>query len=51
MHGRGHAWQGMFAEEMGTEAGGTHPTGMHSSIRILPDQPSKFEPKTSATKA
>ena len=27
----GYAWQGrMHAEEMATEAGGTHPTGMHS---------------------
>ena len=31
MHGRGHAWQGAcVAGEMATEAGGTHPTGMHS---------------------
>ena len=36
MHGsgcvvRGHAWQGdMRAGETATEAGGTHPAGMHS---------------------
>ena len=25
-----HAWQGECAEQAATEAGGTHPTGMHS---------------------
>ena len=41
MHGRGHVWWGhvcqgvcagggMCAEEMATEVGGIHPTGMHS---------------------
>ena len=36
VHGRGCVWQGvMQAGEMATEAGGTHPTGMHSCIEIL----------------
>ena len=31
MCGERHAWQGVcVAGEMATEAGGTHPTGMHS---------------------
>ena len=31
VHGRGHSWQGgVHAGETATEAGGTHPTGMHS---------------------
>ena len=37
VHGRGHVWhgggvcgRGVCAEEMATEVGGTHPTGMHS---------------------
>ena len=35
MYGRGHAWQeGMHAGEKVTEAGGTHPTGMHSCITL-----------------
>ena len=28
--GGGHVWQGVHAGETTTEAGGTHPTGMHS---------------------
>ena len=42
MHGRGtcmaggHAWQGdMCAGQTATEAGGTHPTGMHSYWKYL----------------
>ena len=34
MHSRRHAWQGegaCVAGETATAAGGTHPTGMHSS--------------------
>ena len=35
MHCRGHAWQGVCkAGEMVTAADGTHPTGMHSCLKI-----------------
>ena len=48
VHGRGHVWQGacmdwgmcgggrgaVCAGEMATETGGTHPTGMHSCIKL-----------------
>ena len=41
MHGRGHAWQGGMhgkgggvVGEMATAADGTHPTGMHSCLRL-----------------
>ena len=32
MHGRGHAWQQV--REVATAADGTHPTGMHSSLKM-----------------
>ena len=41
MHGRGCAWLGrawqgdMGAEETATEAGDTHPTGMHSGFSLI----------------
>ena len=43
MHGRGHVWQQemhgrgkcMHARETTTEAGGTHPTGIHSSLYFV----------------
>ena len=40
VHAKGHAWQGACvcegcAGEMATDAGGTHPTGMHSCPRSL----------------
>ena len=37
VHGSGHTWQegGMCAGEMAIEAGGAHPTGMHSCSLLL----------------
>ena len=35
VHGKGVCMaEGMFAREMATEAGGTHPAGMHSCLQL-----------------
>ena len=35
MHGRGMRGRSSCMQEMATEAGGTHPTGMHFCIKII----------------